>query len=312
MCDTKQVALGQVFLRVLQFYLVIIKPKLHYHSPVYHRHQGCTYHRRRVTRSTKSCTVTLKICGYSVQLLFHATLMAPRILRLFPDLWKICGPLTDAIYPYQLTYPLNNRQEKKKKKILKFSQVFTLKPTTPARLSLIVSKIVTLVGTVHWSQVSFSFLYNCCPKHFLLRQMPCESHATSSTHSRKDTRKSLLKVSHTPTLNKFQSILHFTGARFSKTLAYQFSKHFALLKILLADGRKWRSQGANPVPARQNDDEGSSKQPALYACIQNVTSADTISAAASEVWLLRHVRIPLLPSRLFVYVVFIPLPNKCR
>ena len=51
--------------------------------------KGCTNLRRQVARKPKFCTVASNICGFSVWILFHVTLLALKILSWILDFWKI-------------------------------------------------------------------------------------------------------------------------------------------------------------------------------------------------------------------------------
>ena len=47
----------------------------------------------QVVRETKYCNIEPNICGTSLWKMFHATLLAPRILRFIFDFWEICTML---------------------------------------------------------------------------------------------------------------------------------------------------------------------------------------------------------------------------
>jgi hypothetical protein len=53
-------------------------------------------------RETKYCNVEPNVCGSSLWNLFHVTLLAPRILRLILDFWKICATLHIAVVKLHL------------------------------------------------------------------------------------------------------------------------------------------------------------------------------------------------------------------
>jgi len=55
--------------------------------------QRCTQPGRQVAMAVKFCTVAADICGDSMWNLLHVTLLASRILRWLPDVWRIlCIP----------------------------------------------------------------------------------------------------------------------------------------------------------------------------------------------------------------------------
>jgi hypothetical protein len=62
-------------------------------TQVYQNHE-ITSPWRRVGRTTKVCAAARNICGSSVSNWLRVTLLATRILRLFPHFWNICAPLT--------------------------------------------------------------------------------------------------------------------------------------------------------------------------------------------------------------------------
>jgi hypothetical protein len=50
------------------------------------------------SRATKFCTLVPNICGPSVGNLLRVALLAPRILRLFPDSLKIYEPMFSVVF----------------------------------------------------------------------------------------------------------------------------------------------------------------------------------------------------------------------
>jgi len=51
--------------------------------------QGCTGTGCQTDRTTESCTVAPSICGPPLWNMLHVTLLAPRILRLHQNFWKM-------------------------------------------------------------------------------------------------------------------------------------------------------------------------------------------------------------------------------
>jgi hypothetical protein len=60
--------------------------------------QGCTDLGRHVVMATEVFAVVPNICGPSVWILLHVTILAPRILRQLPEFCKMCGP---SVFMYQ-------------------------------------------------------------------------------------------------------------------------------------------------------------------------------------------------------------------
>lgn len=59
--------------------------------------QGCMHPGHKVTWATKFCMVDPNICGSSVWILLHITLLVPRISRWLVDFWKICAPVVELL-----------------------------------------------------------------------------------------------------------------------------------------------------------------------------------------------------------------------
>ena len=77
--------------------------------------QGCTNPWCQFALATKFCTMAPKILGSSVWNFLHVMLLAPTILKWFPDFLTICAPLVTDL----LTYLLVNHI-----KLLRFSESY--------------------------------------------------------------------------------------------------------------------------------------------------------------------------------------------